>query len=170
MALFSDLPGCRQAVERLRRRACLALFAREDYRRELGRVVGNGAFGTPWPLSALGRVALTSERLARRLMRGELAALRSAPLLGLIALRDDSWTAQLRSGQLLERVWLTAAACGLGVQPPSVILEVPETRAELGEVFTVPEGYSPQEALRLGYPHAMSHRVTPRRSVDEVLA
>lgn len=170
IAVFSYTAEHRRAVEELYRRACTVLFAREDYRRELAQVVGEGSFGTPWPLSKLGGLAISSERVARRLEELELAALRSAPLLGVIASRDDSRASQLRSGQLLERAWLTATACGLGVQPLSAILEVPETRAELAVALALPEGYLAQELVRIGYPRRSARRLTPRRPLEQVVA
>jgi nitroreductase len=168
LAVFSALSEHRERVERMYRRACEVLLAREDYRRELAQVVGEGSFGTPWPLSILAERAVVSERVARRLEGLELAALRTAPLLGLVASRDDSRGSQLRSGQLLERIWLAATACGLGLQPLSVVLEVPETRAELAETFALPDGYQAQELVRIGTPRPSRKRPTPRRSVEEV--
>ncbi len=168
LAVFSDLPGHREKVEELYRRACEALLTREEYRRELAQVVGEGAFGTPWPLSVLAGRAMSSERMARRLEGIELAALRSAPLFGVVASRDDSRGSQLCSGQLLERVWLTATACGLGVQPVSAVVEVPKTRAELADIFALPDGYQAQELVRIGYPRSTRKRPTPRRPVEEV--
>jgi nitroreductase len=168
LAVFSDLPEHRERVEKLYRRACEVMLAREDYRRELAQVVGEGSFGTPWPLSLLAARAAASERVARRLEGLELTALRSAPLLGLVASRDDSRSSQLRSGQLLERIWLAATACGLGLQPLSVVLEVPETRADLAEAFVLPDGYYAQELMRVGTPRPSRKRHTPRRSVEDV--
>lgn len=169
IARLSDLPEHREKVEQLYQRACDALLVREDYRRELARVVGEGSFGTPWPLSMLGRSAMTSERVVRRLAAVELAALHSTPLLGVVASRDDSRGSQLRSGQLLERLWLTATACGLGVQPVSAILEVPETRAGLAEAFGLPAGYLAQELVRIGYSQRTRRRSTPRRPVEQTI-
>jgi nitroreductase len=168
LAVFTDRPESRERVETLYRRACEVLLTREDYRREIAQVVGEGWFGTPWPLSLLAGHAAASERVARRLEGLELAALRSAPLLGVVASRDDSRRAQLRSGQLLERIWLTATACGLGLQPLSVVLEVAETRADLTEAFPLPDGYCAQELVRIGTPRPPRKRATPRRPVEEV--
>jgi nitroreductase len=168
LLVLSDDAEQRARAEGMYRRACDALLGREDYRRELAEVVGSGSFGMPWPVSALVARAIFSRRVARRLEGFELAALRTAPLLGVVASRDDSRGSQIRSGQLLERIWLTATACGLGVQPVSAVLELPETRVELATTFGIPDGYVAQELVRLGHPHGDAHRPTPRRAVEDV--
>ena len=146
------------------------IIERASYGTDLlpGDVIGSGDLGTPWPLSRLGRLAAASARIAHRLEELELAALRSAPLLGLVAARGDDHRAHLRSGEVLERVWLAATALGLGVQPASAAIEVPETRAELVQVFGLPAGLVAQELVRIGWPAGPRGFRTPRRPVEEV--
>lgn len=165
---FTEAPGRRHAVEELHARASEVLMARPEYRRELGDVIGSGDLGTPWPLSRLGRLAASSARIARGLEVLELAALRSSPLLALISARGDDHRDHLRSGQVLERVWLAATALGLGVQPASAAVEVPETRAELAPVFGLPPELVAQELVRIGWPAGPRGFRTPRRPVEEV--
>jgi nitroreductase len=165
---FTEVPGRRHAVEELHARAAGILMECPEYRRELGDVIGSGDLGTPWPLSRLGRLAASSARIAHRLEELELAALRSSPVLALIAARDDDHRSHLRSGQVLERVWLAATRLGLGVQPASAALEVPETRAELVPVFDLPPGLVAQELVRIGWPAGPWGFRTPRHPVEEV--
>ena len=165
---FTEAPGRRHAVEELHARAAGVLMQRPEYRRELGDVIGSGDLGTPWPLSRLGRLAASNARIARGLEELELAALRSSPLLALISARGDDHRSHLRSGQVLERVWLAATTLGLGLQPASAAVEVPETRAELAPVFGLPPGLVAQELVRIGWPAGPRGFRTPRRPVEEV--
>ena len=165
---FTDAGGVRQAVERLYAAATEAQLARAEYRRELAEAIGQGNFGTPWPLSAFGRLAMTHLSLARRLEAADLAALQSAPVLALIAAPGDDHQDHVRSGQVLERVWLTATELGLGLQPASALIEVPETRAQLGALFGLPADLLPQELVRIGVPLGGREALTPRRPAEEV--
>jgi nitroreductase len=154
-------------VETLWAAAAERQVARREYRQELGEVIGRGDLGTPWPLSRVGRVAAASARLARGMERLERGALRSAPLLALVGTPGDDHRAHLRSGQVLERLWLAATALGLGLQPMSAAVEVPEVREELGRVFGMPERFRAQELVRIGRPRGPGGLRTPRRQVGD---
>lgn len=166
---LSEAPGRRQAVEALHAQAAEILMARDEYRRELGDILGHGDLGTPWPISRLARLAAASVRLSRGIERLELAALRRAPVLAVIASPTDDHRAHIRSGQLLERVWLAATRLGLGLQPVSAAVEVPETRVQLVPVFGLAEGLHPQELVRIGRPAGPRGFRTPRRPVEDVV-
>jgi nitroreductase len=166
---FTEGPGRRRAVETLHARACETLLGRPEYRRELGELIGQGNFGMPWPLSQVGRLAMSSDTIARWVERSELASIRSAPLLALVSSPADDRRAQVRSGQVLERVWLAATARGLGLQPASAALEIPETRAELAAAFGLPDGLYPQELVRIGEPGRHAGFLTPRRSAEDAV-
>jgi len=76
--------------------------------------------------------------------------------------------AQMESGQVLERIWLTATVQGLGLQPLSAPLELPVLRQELNRAFGARLPWA-QQLVRIGRPrHQGGHR-TPRRQLDEVL-
>ena len=164
---FAEAPGCRQAVETLWATAAERQMARREYRHELGEVVGRGDLGTPWPISRLGRLVTASARLARGMERLERSALRSARLLALVSTPGDDHRAHLRSGQVLERLWLTATALGLGLQPMSAAVEVAEVRGELGAVFGLPMRFRAQELVRIGRPRGPGGLRTPRRQAGD---
>ena len=70
--------------------------------------------------------------------------------------------------RLLERLWLTATALGLSLQPVSQALQVPPLRVELAARF--PEaGEHPQQLVRLGYAASRPSHATPRRALEDVL-
>jgi nitroreductase len=158
----------RRAVQGLHRVAHEIALADPDYREELADWVGQGAFGTPWPLAQLGRAAIAREKVAHRLARFDAVAVGSAPVLALISSRDDDRGAQLRSGQLLERLWLTATAQGLGLQPLSAALEIPRLRARLSSVMRARLPWA-QQLVRLGHPRRPDGHRTPRRPLYQVL-
>jgi hypothetical protein len=92
----------------------------------------------------------------------------SAPLLVLISSRDDDRPSQIRSGQLLERLWLAATARGLGLQPVSAALAVPRLRSRLSSLMGARFPWA-QQLVRVGLArHPSGHR-TPRRPLDEVI-
>jgi nitroreductase len=167
LSLVSDQEH-RGAVGELHRVALETTLADPAFREELAEWVGQGALGTPWPMSVLGRVTIGSGVLAHRLARLEAVAVGSAPLLALVSSRDDGRPAQIRSGQLLERLWLTAEALGLGVQPLSASLELSDRRVELSRAM---EARLPcaQQLVRIGHPRGASGHRTPRRPLDEVI-
>lgn len=87
------------------------------------------------------------------------------PLIAVIATSDDSVVAQLRAGQALQRLLLTATVVGLSASFVSQLIEVPAARRELR---TLTGGYSqPQVVLRLG--HGTPTARTPRRSAADCL-
>ena len=165
--IWSEDDERRSAAEFLNRMALGISCADPAYRQEMAHWVGQGNLGTPRPAALLGRLALGSRGVARWLARLEGAALRSSPLLGLIGSWEDDRAAQLRSGQMLERIWLTATSRGLGLQPLSAALEVPELRASLSRRFGAPWPWA-QQLVRIGRPRAAVGWVTPRRPAEEV--
>jgi hypothetical protein len=106
--------------------------------------------------------------MAHQLARLDAIAVGSAPMLGLISSRDDDRPSQIRSGQLLERLWLTATARGLGLQPLSAALEVPNLRLELTRVMDARCPWA-QQLVRIGHPRGGSAHRTPRRPLDGLI-
>jgi nitroreductase len=140
-----------------------------DYRRELARIVGEGAFGTSRPVAMLARLALPHLDNGVRLARRDDALMRDTPLLGLIATRDDDRTAQIRAGQLFERICLMATILGVHVHPMSQALQIPTLRRQVARLSGDPLAH-PQQLFRIGYAAPRSsRRHTPRRPVDRVL-
>jgi nitroreductase len=91
----------------------------------------------------------------------------SAPVLGLFSSRRNDRQSQVKTGQLFERIYLTATTLRLSLQPMSQILQIPELKAELAKLLLV-ETVFPQQFFRLGYAEPEKEH-TPRRSLEEVL-
>ncbi|HEY7502927.1 MAG TPA: hypothetical protein VH700_02420 [Gemmatimonadales bacterium] len=158
----------RREIEALHQSAIETALADPAFRGELAEWVGAGAFGTPWPLSRIGRLAIESELLAHHLAKLDRIAVRSAPLLALISSREDDRPSQVRSGQALERIWLTATSRGLGLQPLSAALEVPMSRWDLSRLMDARLPWA-QQLVRIGHPRGESVHRTPRLPLDSVV-
>jgi nitroreductase len=157
----------RDAFDALVMQADALLFANQAYRDELAALIGAGTFGTPWLLAMLGRFAVSHLVSARRMTDADHKVLMSSPAFGVISAHADTREAQIRVGQVLERLYLEATLRGLSLQPVSQILEAEETRAALPGLLSEP-GWQPLQPFRIGY--AREPRThTPRRSIEDVL-
>ncbi len=86
------------------------------------------------------------------------------PLVAVVATAGDTVRDQVRAGQALQRVLLTAATAGLSASFLSQPMEVPYTRGALRQLIG---GHGhPQTVLRLGYGQSVAQ--TRRRSVTAV--
>jgi nitroreductase len=157
----------RRALDDLVTRADALLFSRADFRQELGQVIGSGAFGTPWLLATLGRFAVSHLLTSRLLAGSDRRAMASSPVFGIISAHADTREAQLRVGQVLERLYLEATLRGVSVQPISQPLETDETRTDLAALLPEPT-WHPMQPFRVGYAKDPGTR-SPRRPLQEVL-
>jgi nitroreductase len=164
---LTEDPEIRREVHRLGAEAEAQQFANPAFRDELGHWIGEGAFGTPWPLSRAGELAVARLNMKLPAIRPPAQALRTAPFLGLISSRDEDHVSQVRVGQLLERLCLTATHLGLSIQPMSCVVQVGATRERLRALLGGGEGL-PQQAFRVGYADSVP-RQAPRRPLAEVL-
>lgn len=143
-------------------------FANPAFRKELAYWIGQGVFGAPPLLAGLGRLAVSKIDLGKTVAEQDHAILDSAALLGLITAAGDSHLAHLRTGQLFERLWLTATAMGVTIHPMSQTMRRPELRAAVAELLPSP-GWTPQHLFRVGYSSREENHHTPRRPVEDVL-
>jgi nitroreductase len=153
---LSDGAERRRKADVLSVRAVATLFGDQAYRQEV-----LGANGS-WKLT------LAHGEPARRLAQQISALIRSAPVIGVIGSVGDSPVDHVRSGRLLERLWLAATAEGLALQPISFALQAPSTREALAALF--PEaGAHAQHLIRLGYMTGRDDAGTSRRPVEDVI-
>lgn len=155
------------ALAQVETRADAALFANPEYRAELARYVGQGAFGTSWLVSKLGQLALGHLPMGSRVKHEDAERLASAPLIGLLTTRQDRRRDQLQAGEAFMRIALVAEAHDIRVHPMSQTLEVAETRADVARVFGLGDRV-PQHLFRLGHAEAEARR-TPRRPLEAIL-
>ena len=143
-------------------------FASPAFRKELGYWIGQGVFGTPQPLARLGGFAISRMNIGEPVAKQDQEIVESAALLGVISAVNDRHLSHLRTGQLFERIWLTATAAGINVHPMSQTMRSPALRRAVGELLHHP-GWIPQHLFRLGYSSRDDVRHTPRRPLGDVI-
>jgi nitroreductase len=158
--------GIKREVDRLVNRADAILFADPAFREELGYWIGQGAFGAPWLIAKLSQLAISYLDLGQYAAKKDSELLMSSPMLGVLYSEEDGRLAQIKVGQVFERIYLKTTALGIGLQPMSQLTEVPEVKAELAKL--IPATGFLQQPFRLGYAEP-EQKHTPRRPVEETL-
>jgi hypothetical protein len=143
-------------------------FADPAFRSELGYWIGQGVFGQPPLMAKLGRLAVSRIDLGETVAEQDHEIIESAALLGLICAAGDSHLAHVRTGQLFERLWLTATGIGVSIHPMSQTMRRRELRAAVGELLPSP-GWTPQHLFRVGFSSQQDPHHTPRRPLEDVL-
>lgn len=92
----------------------------------------------------------------------------TAPVFGLLVTLEDDPASRVRTGQVFERLHLTATSLGLDLQPVSQLLELGAPREALADVLGIGAAY-PQQPFRLGFGAASREGRAPRRPLEEVL-
>jgi nitroreductase len=143
-------------------------FADAAFRKELGYWIGQGVFGESPIVARFERMAVSRLDLGEPVARQDHAIVESAALLGLVCATGDSHLMHVRSGQLFERLWLTATAMGVSVHPMSQTMRRPELRSAVAELLPSP-GWTPQHLFRVGFSSREDSRRTPRRPLEDVV-
>jgi len=160
-------PEIKRKVDDLITRADATQFADPAFREELGYWIGQGVFGTPWLLAKLAQLAVSHVNFGKVVAKTDSEVLMSSPVLGLLSSKGNDRKTQVKVGQVFERIYLTAAALGISLQPMSQIVQIAEIRAELAKLIPVADRF-PQQPFRLGYAKSETEH-TPRRPLKEVL-
>jgi hypothetical protein len=102
----------------------------------------------------------------------------SAPLIGIVAVRDRYDAAQsLRAGQIWQRAHLLATARGIAARPCNELVEMvdherahnqPATRLAMLNEFTGDATWQPTFVFYMGYPTRPAN-ASPRRPVESVV-
>ena len=147
-------------------------WRRRDFRRELATWTRDNLTrrGDGLPGYALGLGDLASRLLPLAVSTLDLRAVRrvrrlalEAPLLVVLATREDDAAAWLAAGQATARVLLRANVEHLSASFLNQAIQEPELRGRFAEIV----GATPQLLLRVGY--AGRTRATPRRAVQEIV-
>ncbi|HEX2343376.1 MAG TPA: hypothetical protein VHI98_23095 [Vicinamibacterales bacterium] len=162
---LSGLSNLKEAVDDLVQRASAIHFADPAYRKEVAHWIGQGSFGAAWPAAKAGQAIVSHVNVGQVVGRRDSAALRTAPLIGLLSSRTDDRMSQVRVGQVFERIALAASRLSIQLQPMSQILQVPALRSSLANIFGR-SLWAPQHLFRIGYASTVGRR-TPRRRLEE---
>jgi hypothetical protein len=165
--LTGDRPF-RQWIDALTLEADRADLDDPGFRGELKYWIKQGVFGSPPVREQLQRAASARVDLAEHVARRDHAIVESAALLGLVCATGDSHLLHVRVGQLFERLWLTATAMGVSVNPMSQTMRHPRLRATVGDLLPAP-GWTPQHLFRVGFGSSSGEQHTPRRPLDDVV-
>jgi hypothetical protein len=156
-------------VDELTTEADRTEFANPEFRRELAQMIGLGSFGEGGLMSQEARLLISRWDIGQAVALQDRALVESAPLLGVVIAADDTRPVHVRTGQLFERVWLTATSLQLSMQPMSQTMRTPELRTAVADLLPT-SGWMPQHLFRLGYSARTDHhRRTPRRPATDVL-
>jgi hypothetical protein len=158
----------RRWIEALTLEADRVEFANPAFRKELGYWIGQGVFGAPPAVARLEQMAISRIDVGQQVADQDHAIVESAALLGLICGEGDNHLLHLRTGQLFERLWLTATAMGVSIHPMSQTMRRPELRSAVGELLPSP-GWTPQHLFRGGFSSRDDENHTPRRPVEDVV-
>jgi len=167
---LTDSPEAISRVGDLIVRADLLQYANPDYRREMGHWTGKRVFGEPWLTAQIEKIKTIYLTKTREAAAADKEEFLSSSHQGVICSKEDTRLAQVKAGQVFERLSLIATSLEIGVQPVSQIMEVPEIKEEFKDLLTVQfteRNFVPLHPFRLGYAKPEEH--TPRRPVEEVL-
>lgn len=165
---LTDDPRFRGWVDTLTREADRVEFADPAFRKELAYWIGQGVFAARPFMARLGQWAVSRLDIGREVADQDHAIVGSAALIGLITATGDDHFAHVRTGQLFERLWLTATAMEVSVHPMSQTMRRPALREMVTELLPYP-GWKPQHLFRLGFSSRTVESHTPRRPVEDVL-
>lgn len=157
----------RREVDALVVEADAMQFADTAFREELAYWIGKGVFGASWLMSKLAQVSMRYVDLGMHLMRKDAEVLQQSPVLAALFTQEDTRRAQVRAGQVFERLHLLATYLGLSVQPMNQALQVPELKARLASVLPA-AGRAIQMLFRMGYAEPEAEH-TPRRELSEMM-
>ncbi|HLM59508.1 MAG TPA: nitroreductase family protein, partial [Pyrinomonadaceae bacterium] len=90
-------------------------FADPAFREELSYWIGQGVFGNSWLMAQIGSLAVAYLDLGKSTAKSDRKVLQSAPVLGLITSKENDRISHVKTGQVFERIYLTARKFGLGV-------------------------------------------------------
>ncbi|WP_037040289.1 Acg family FMN-binding oxidoreductase [Pseudonocardia halophobica] len=162
-------PGHRAALSLLARRAHERQIADPAFVAELDRWTAREQ-GHPdgVPLSAAGPVPWPNAAWVMRDFSGGTGSdheYEADPLIAVLSVHGDGPREEIRAGQAMERVLLTATADGLASSFLSQLVEVPDVREQMRRLIS--GARPPQVVLRIG--HGWPVPGTPRRQVPELL-
>ncbi|MEX1998034.1 MAG: nitroreductase family protein [Candidatus Andersenbacteria bacterium] len=166
-------------IARLTEQGTVATLSRPDFKAELAHWVRNDwtrrgdgmpgyAMGVPAPLSLVSNIMVRLLPIHKQEGPKTRQQMESAAAVAVIATPDDSKTAWIQAGQLLEQLWLEATVAGLAAAPLAAGIEASsDIRNKLQQVLTT--NLLPQAILRLGHSKQKNLRATPRRELADCL-
>jgi nitroreductase len=179
LAIAVDDPNIRMAVAKLVEAGTLDTLQKKDFKQELSHWVRHSwtkqsdgmpgyAMGMPALVSLLAplmvKVAPIHQQEGPKTKQQAL----SAPLIIAISTQADTRMDWLKSGELLQQLWLEATAAGLAASPLTAPIEASQDiRNQLRGVLHT--NRYPQTVIRIGHSNQQNLKATPRRTVADCL-
>ncbi|MET0188685.1 MAG: nitroreductase [Pseudonocardia sediminis] len=165
-------PGRRTELGRLARLAHTRQMGDDAFRAELASWTGHDGHrpdGVPaaagGPAPAPNQTWVTRDFTGGRAAAGGLTVFEAEPLIAVLSTHGDDVREELRAGQALQRMLLTATVHGLAVSFLSQLVEVADVREQMRRI--VDGTRPPLVVLRIG--HGLPVASTPRRAPGETV-
>jgi nitroreductase len=147
-------------------------FANPGFRKELGKWLGRGAFGSGKFMSGFSKFVVEHINIGKMIAKSDSSRMLSSPVFGIIysdSAEIDRLT-EIMTGRTFERIYLTASMLGLSLQPMSQLMQLKDIKQNLGKIASLEDKILLQ-TFRLGYAkhiEKMSPRFTYEEIVEEV--
>lgn len=154
-------------------------LSRKDFKTELSQWVRSSltkqhdgmpgdAMGMPAPIALIAPFVAKNAPIHKMQTPEVKKQIATSAAVAIITTSEDTNVARMQAGQMLERLWLEAAAAGLAASVIAAAIESGETvRSQLRTVINTQ--HYPQTMLRIGHSKAKHLKPTPRRTVNECL-
>jgi nitroreductase len=177
--LFSD-PAQKTKIAELASQGTLTALAQPEFKAELARWVRNNwtrqpdgmpgyATGIPAPISIISPLLIKIFPVHRQASRETFRQINTASAIAVFVTARDAASDWIKTGLLLEQLWLEATAAGISAMPQAAAIEgSKEIRRQFNRLLQT--DWLPQAILRLGHTVTpRSLRALPRRSVQDCL-
>jgi len=145
----------------------LSQWVRHNWTRQPDGMPGY-AMGMPAPISLIGSTMVRLAPIHKQEAPKSRQQLASSSVVAVIASPTDTPLDWIKSGQVIEKLWLEAIATGLAAMPQAAAIEADQDiRERLQQALNTK--LHPQAILRIGHSDAGTLRATPRRSLADCI-
>lgn len=144
------------------------MVANPAFRKENAYWIGHGLFNMPQIITKLAQLIVPHLKINKSIfVMMDTRLVMSAPALIVLSANVNNRVSQIKTGQVFERVCLTATMLGLCAHPLSGMVDVPELKSQVSKLLPNP-GMISQHVFRIGYAEPVKS-FAQRRPLDEVL-
>jgi nitroreductase len=163
-------PKVKQRLSQLAAHANTIMYENPRFREELRKWAHQGNIGIAWFMPETGQAdEATFQDACKWLSENEQRILSTAPLVAGISSPFDNRLTQVKAGQIFEKLCLEAALLGIHCLPISQLIEVPDERATVHELFPELKG-DPLVVFAMGYgQEEKAEQWSPRMSLESVI-
>jgi hypothetical protein len=144
-------------------------FANPDFRKELGKWLGRGSFGSGKFMSGFSKFVVEHINIGKMIAKSDSKLMQSSPVFGIIYsdhAEIDRLT-EIMTGRTFERIYLTVSMLGLSLQPMSQLMQLKQIKQNLGKIVSL-EDKTLLQTFRLGYAKPVE-KMSPRFTYEEIV-